>query len=57
MKFSSYLKFAGHILLKSDTLPSSHISKNTITADTDLLKMVHVEILLNSENYFPTLQL
>ena len=28
-----------------------------ITADTDLLKMVPVEILLNFENYFCTLQL
>ena len=27
------------------------------TADTDLLKMVHVEILLNFGNYFRTLQL
>ena len=27
------------------------------TADTDLLKMVPVEILLNFENYFCTLQL
>ena len=28
-----------------------------ITADTDLLKMVPVEILLNFGNYFRTLQL
>ena len=28
-----------------------------ITEDTDLLKMVPVEILLNFENYFRTLQL
>ena len=28
-----------------------------ITADTDLLKMVHVEILLNFKNHFRTLQL
>ena len=27
------------------------------TADTDLLKMVHVKILLNFENYFCTLLL
>ena len=30
---------------------------STITADTDLLKMVPVELLLNYRNYYRTLQL
>ena len=35
----------------------SNISIEKITADTDLMKMIPVEILLNFEIFFHTLQL